>query len=60
MSATEATAEIFMTAFKALQRKERDPVLQKLVADAELADDLADTLALGAGESSHTPHYARC
>lgn len=48
MSASEATAEIFVTAFKALKRKERDAVLQKLVADAELAADLADTLALEA------------
>ena len=48
MSATEATAEIFVTAFKALKRKEREAVLRKLVADAELANDLADTLALEA------------
>jgi hypothetical protein len=48
MSATEATAEIFVTAFKALKRKEREAVLQKLVADSELADDLADSLALEA------------
>lgn len=48
MSATEATAEIFMTAFKALKRREREAVLQKLVADADLADDLADSLALEA------------
>jgi hypothetical protein len=54
MSATEATAEIFVTAFKALKRKEREAVLQKLVADAELADDLADTLALEARR--HQPH----
>ncbi len=51
MSATEATAEIFVTAFKALKRKEREAVLQKLVADAELADDLADSLALEARRS---------
>ena len=48
MSATEATAEIFVTAFKALKRKEREAVFQKLVSDAELADDLADSLALEA------------
>lgn len=48
MSATEATAEIFMTAFKALKPKQREAVLQKLVADVELADDLADTLVLEA------------
>ena len=56
MSATEATAEIFMTAFRALKRKERDAVLQKLVTDAELADDLADSLALEARRNQpHTP-----
>jgi hypothetical protein len=46
MSATEATAELFGTAFKALRRKDREAVLQKFVGDAELADDLANTLAL--------------
>ena len=54
MSATEATAEIFATAFKALKPKQREAVWQKLVADAELADDLADTLALEARR--HQPH----
>ena len=56
MSATEATAEIFVTAFKALKRKEREAVFQKLVSDAELADDLADSLALEARrDRPHTP-----
>lgn len=56
MSATEATAEIFVTAFKALKRKERDAVLQKLVADADLAEDLADSLALEARrDQPHSP-----
>jgi hypothetical protein len=56
MSATEATAEIFVTAFKALKPKQREAVLQKLVADAELADDLADTLTLEARRhQSRTP-----
>ena len=56
MSATEATAEVFVTAFKALKRKEREAVLQKLVADAQLADDLTDTLALEARRhQSHEP-----
>jgi hypothetical protein len=56
MSATEATAEIFVTAFKALKRKEREAVLQKLVEDVGLADHLADTLALEArGRQSGTP-----
>lgn len=53
MSATEATAEIFPTALKALKRKEREAVWQKLVAGAELAD-LGDALALEARR--HQPH----
>ena len=48
MSATEATAEIFVTAFKALKPKQREAVSRKLAAEAELADDLADTIALEA------------
>lgn len=56
MGATEGTAEIFVTAFKALKPKQREAFLQKLVADAELADDLADTLALEARRhQAHTP-----
>ena len=54
MSATEATAEVFLTAFKALKRREREAVLEKLVSDAQLAEDLADTLALEARR--HQPH----
>lgn len=48
MSGTEATAEVFLTAFKSLKRRERDAVMEKILADAELAEDLADTLALEA------------
>ena len=56
MSATEATAEVFVTAFKALKPKQRDAVLQRLVADAGLAEDLADTLALEARRhQAHSP-----
>jgi hypothetical protein len=56
VSATDATAEIFVTAFKALKRKEREAVLRKLVTDAELANDLADTLVLEARRRQpHTP-----
>jgi hypothetical protein len=48
MSATEATAEVFFTAYKALGRWEREAVVNKILADAELSEDLADTLALEA------------
>jgi hypothetical protein len=46
MSAAEATAEIFVMAFKALKPREREAVLERIVADAALAEDLADTLLL--------------
>lgn len=48
MSATEATAEIFFTAFKALKRPQREAVLERMLADEQLSEDLADTLALEA------------
>jgi len=46
MSAAEATAEIFVMAFKALKPREREAVLERIVADTALAEDLADTLLL--------------
>lgn len=54
MSATEATAEVFVVAFKALKPQVRKLVWQKLVEDPELREDLADTLVLEArrGQSS--------
>jgi hypothetical protein len=56
MSATEATAEVFVTAFKALKPRQREAVLEKLLADAELAQDVADTLALEARRNqAHQP-----
>jgi hypothetical protein len=56
MSVTEAAAEVFMTAFKALKRPEREAVLQKLVSDAQLAEDLAGSVALEARRhQSHQP-----
>jgi hypothetical protein len=54
MSATEATAEVFMTAFKALKSRERAAVLERLVSDVTLAEDLADSLKLEARR--HQPH----
>jgi len=46
MSATEATAEVFVTAFKALKPRQREAVLARMLADKELSADLADTLTL--------------
>jgi len=48
VSTTQATAEIFVTAFKNLKRREREAVLERLLSDEELSEDLADTLDLDA------------
>jgi hypothetical protein len=48
MSATEATAEIFVTAFKSLKPLQREAVWARMLTDESLAEDLADTLALEA------------
>jgi hypothetical protein len=48
MSTNQATAEVFVTAFKSLKRPERDAVMERILADDELREDLADSLALEA------------
>ena len=42
MSPTEATAAVFLTAFRALSRKERQAVLARLASDPDLREDLHD------------------
>ncbi len=47
MTKTEATAEVFWTAFKALRRREQDAVVVRLAEDKKLREDLIDiTIAL--------------
>ena len=48
MSAAEATAEVFVTAFKSLKPRQREAVLERMLADEDLSADLADTFALEA------------
>jgi hypothetical protein len=42
MTAAEATAEVFWTAFKAMKPKERNAFLDRLIADPEIREDLLD------------------
>lgn len=42
MNATEANAEVFMTAFRALSKKEKKHVLESLLKDKEFMEDLTD------------------
>ena len=46
MTATEATAEIFWTAFRSLPRKEREAVVERLLRDREFMEDLMDIVIL--------------
>ena len=48
MSTIEATAEVFVTAFKTLKPRQREAVLTRMLSDVELSEDIADTLALEA------------
>ena len=42
MTTTEATAEIFWTAFRALKKKDREAVMGKLLKQKEFREDLID------------------
>ena len=40
MTQSQATAEVFWTAYKAMKPAERDAFIEKLMQDKQLADDL--------------------
>ncbi|HET54889.1 MAG TPA: hypothetical protein ENN33_06695 [Ignavibacteria bacterium] len=42
MTATNATAEIFWTAFRAMPKKQRNAIIDKLLTDNEFMEDLID------------------
>jgi hypothetical protein len=46
MSATEATPEVFVTAFKSLKPRQREAVLARMLEDKQLSADIADSLIL--------------
>ncbi len=46
MTATEATAEVFWTAFRALPKRERVAVIERLLRDKEFMEDLIDIVIL--------------
>jgi len=48
MSAIEATAEVFVTAFKSLKPLQREAVLERMLEDKDISSDIADTLELEA------------
>ena len=42
MTTTEATAEVFWSAFRSLPKKEREAVVEKLLKDKEFMEELID------------------
>ena len=46
MTSSEATAEVFWTAFSALPRETRDKFMEKMIADPRLRGELEDLLDL--------------
>lgn len=47
MKASQATAEVFFTAFKALKNAEREAFIEKVVSDHVLREDLIDLALIG-------------
>jgi hypothetical protein len=46
MTSTEATAEVFWTAFRSLSKKEREAVVERLLRDRDFMEDLIDIVIL--------------
>jgi len=46
MTAVEATSEVFWIAFRALPKKEREAVVEKILKDKEFMEDLIDIVII--------------
>jgi hypothetical protein len=46
MTTTEATSEVFWTAFRALPKKQRGAIIEKLLKDKDFVEDLIDTVII--------------
>jgi hypothetical protein len=46
MTNVEATSEVFLTAFRALPKKAREAVVEKMLSDKEFMEDLLDTVII--------------
>ena len=46
MTNVEATSEVFLTAFRALPKKAREAVVEKMLGDKEFMEDLLDTVII--------------
>ena len=46
MKASEATAEVFFTAFKSLGNDEKESVIQKMFSDPSIREDIMDLVLI--------------
>jgi hypothetical protein len=46
MTNVEATSEVFLTAFRALPKKAREAVVEKMLSDKEFLEDVIDTVII--------------
>ena len=46
MTTIDATSEVFMTAFRALPKKTREAVVDKMLSDKEFREDLMDAATI--------------
>ncbi len=46
MTSTQATAEVFWTAFRSLKKKDRGAVVERLIGDKDFMEDLFDLVIL--------------
>lgn len=46
MTTVEATSEVFLTAFRALPKKAREAVVEKMLSDKEILEDLIDIVII--------------
>ncbi len=46
VSTKEATSEVFLTAFRALPKKEREAVIEKMLRDKEFIEDMIDIVII--------------
>ena len=53
MTTIDATSEVFMTAFRALPKKTREAVLDKMLSDKEFREDLMDAAIIKQRPGNH-------
>ena len=60
MTTIEATAEVFLTAFRALPKKTREAVVGKMLSDKEFLEDLIDTVIIEQRRKEPSRDLAEC